>query len=218
MVATAIMAISAAVGIGMNLYSMNQQENAQNDAAENQNAQYRLQHDTSKKAAAVNKRIERLKQRQATLDYQRNRREIIRNTIKARAEATARASNAGALTSSSYEGARANIVRESGLQQLALYENKRIGDKISEQNKKLYGIQARAGVLGTNLNIQGSNIQSRMYDAQAIGSLGSMLFNNSRQLGEIGQTLIQGQGSQNNPQAINPWDPQGWADNTTIGA
>lgn len=209
---TTIMAATAIAGLGMSAYSMYDQNQAQGQSTENQNAQYQLQHKTAKQVANVNQRIEGLKQKQANLDYQRNRREIIRNTIKAGAEATARASNAGAMTSSSYQGARANVLRESGLQQLALFENKKIGDSISAQNKRLYQIQAKAGILGTNLNMQQSNIQEKMFNAQAIGNLGSMLFNNAQTVGQVGDTLINGQGS-----AINPWDAQAWADNTSIG-
>lgn len=212
-----IMAMTAIAGLGMSAYSMYESNQAQGQATDNQNAQYQLQHQTSKKVANVNKQIEALKQRQANLDYQRNRREIIRNTIKAGAEATSRASNAGAMTSSSYQGARSNVLKESGLQQLALFENKRIGDKISEKNKKLYNIQAKAGIMGTNLNIQQSNIQGRMFDAQALGSLGSTLFGASEAIGRIGDTFLNGQGSQDYGQMINPWDSDGWASNTSIG-
>lgn len=195
-IATAtIMAMTAVAGLGMSAYSMYDSNQAQGQSTDNQNAQYQLQHQTSKRVANVNKVIENLKQKQANLDYQRNRREIIRNTIKAGAEATARASNAGALTSSSYQGARANVLRESGIQQLALYENKNIGDAISKQNKRLYDIQARAGVLGTNLNMQQSNIQEKMFNAQAIGSLGNTLFGASQAIGRIGDTMANGQGS-----------------------
>lgn len=203
---TAIMAATAVAGLGMSAYSMYDQNKAQGEAVDNQNATYKLNLATAKKMSGINLAIEALKGKQANLDYMRNRREIIRNTIKAQAESMARANFAGGLQSSSYQGARANILRESGAQQLALYENKKIGDSIAAKNKQAYNVQAKAGILGTNLNMQGANIQGRMMDAQAIGNLGSMLFNNAQTIGQIGDTLINGVGSQDYAQFNNPWD------------
>ena len=207
---TTIMAMTAIAGLGMSAYSMYDSNQAQSQSTDNQNAQYQLSNKTAKQVANVNKRIEGLKQKQANLDYQRNRREIIRNSIKAGAQTTSMASNAGAMYSSSYQGARANVLRESGLQQLALYQNKQIGDSISAQNKRLYDIQAKAGVLGTNLNMQQSNIQEKMFNAQAIGQLGSTLFGASQAIGRMGDTMINGQGSSSPigtfPQFDTPWE------------
>lgn len=90
------------------------------------------------------KKAEDAREKQLSLDSARRRRQILRNAIIARSNATSNAAGQGALLSSGLEGGRAGVSAEAGRQTLAVNQNESLGGQIFSANRDAYtasGIQ-----------------------------------------------------------------------------
>lgn len=212
MVATAIMAVAAAAGIGMQLYGMEKADNAADEAKDVKNAASLQQQKFAKKMSALNLAIQANKHKQDNLDYMRAKRDIIRKTIVAGAEQTARAANAGSMTSSAYQGARAVTIRDSGRQQLDLWQNKQIGDKIYGLQRKIFKTEAQAGIVQSGFNQTLAGLETKVANNQGLADFGRALVGSSSTLGDVGETLW------NSPDVVaDPFLDSTWAASVDTG-
>lgn len=118
-------------------------------------------------AASASKRAERLREQQMNLDAARSKRETVRRTLMAQAQAQSVGTNQGAGDSSSLSGALGEIGSVGGRNQVATNQNQAIG----------------AGIFQANRDIASGESTSSF--GQGLGSLGGMFVNNAQQLGRI---------------------------------
>lgn len=213
MVGTAITAIGVAAGIGFQLQGMNKADDAAQEQRDLRNEASKKQLQFAKQMAKLNLSIQANKHKQDNLDYTRARRDIIRSTIQANAEQTARAAASGALYSSSYQGARAATLRESGRQQLDLYQNKQISDKIYATQKKIYGVEAKAGIVQSGFNQQIAGLETDVANGNNLARLGQALYSSADTLGNLAETF-----SASPDAVIDPFSASDWANSTTFGS
>lgn len=121
------------------------------------------------------KRAEELRERQMNLEAAREKRQIVRKSIMARAEATANATAQGAQQGSGLQGGLAGITAEQAQGTLGVNQNLEIGRGIFAANRDM----ARAGTISSI----GSGIQS----------IGSSLTQNMELYGRLG-TYYSGNG------------------------
>lgn len=113
----------------------------------------------------ASKRAEQLRMTQMNLDASRAKRETVRRTMLARAQAESTATNQGAGNSSSLEGALGQISNQGGRSLLATTQNQTIGQGIFKANMDEADGQSTASL------------------GQGLGSLGGMFINNSGSIG-----------------------------------
>lgn len=210
MVATAITALTAAAGIGMQLYGMNKADQAEKKQSEFRNEASKKQLQFAKQMSNLNLAIQAKKHQQDNLDYMRARRDIIRKAVVGGAEQTARAANSGSMYSSAYQGARATTLRDAGRQQLDLYQNKKIGDKIYDLQRKIFKTEARAGIVQSGFNQSIAGLETQISEGGQWAKFGQNLVGSSSTLGDVGETLFA------SPDVvIDPFSASDWANSTT---
>jgi hypothetical protein len=146
----ALGAVAAVAGIGM-------QAKATADASK-----------AAKTQADAQAKAEELRKKQMELDAARQRREVIRQSIIARATATANANAQGAGQSSGLQGALSQIQGRAAEGVLGINQGEAIGKGIFDANAA--GAQA-GGDLAT---------------AQGLGSLGGAIFSSSQEIHRVG--------------------------------
>jgi hypothetical protein len=99
-----------------------------------------LQYKGQKQMIQAQQRAERLRERQMNLQAMRERREVVRNSILARATALATTSAQGASApgSSALGGAYGQIGGDRGRQTLAINQNQEIGQGIFKANRQYF--------------------------------------------------------------------------------
>lgn len=161
---TAIAAVAAIAGLGLAVYSTIQQREATDRATEAQAA-----------AISEQRRAEALRKQAMDLDATRRRREVVRNQVYSMARAEATATNQGAEFGSVLPGAFGGISGRSGVNELGINQNQELGGAIFDTNMRVsqhYETAARAGGDASM--------------AAGLGSLGGMLLNNYRTIGQVG--------------------------------
>lgn len=122
----------------------------------------------SRKAQKGAERAERIREAQANIENQRSNRNIIRQTIAARATALSNATGQGAQDSSGLAGGLAQISGQGGSAILANEQNMGLG----------------AGMFAANRMISQGNSMSSF--GSGLSSLGNGLVNNSETIGRLG--------------------------------
>jgi hypothetical protein len=113
----------------------------------------------SMKQAKAAEKAEKLRKQQMKLESLREKREIVRRGLTARAEALSNASSQGAGEGSGLQGGIAQAYNQSGRGVLAVNQNEKIGSKIFDAN----AAYSRAGTLmaaGQGLQTLSSKFQS----------------------------------------------------------
>ena len=118
-----------------------------------------MQYQGQKKMIQAQQRAERLRERQMNLQAMRERREVVRNSILARATAlaTTTAQGASAPGSSALGGAYGQIGGDAGRQTLAINQNQEIGKRIFAANRQYFAGSQTMG-LGSAVTGIGSAI------------------------------------------------------------
>ena len=122
----------------------------------------------SSQQAAAAKRAENLRERQMNLEAARQRRQVIRNSLRARSMA---------LTSATAQGAQSGSGLQGGFGQIG----QQTGENIQGVNQ---GTEIGAGIFAANRDSAG--VSSLVSFGQGLGSLGGALVNNADTLGRIG--------------------------------
>lgn len=115
----------------------------------------------NKQQAQALQDAERLRQQQARLEALRQRRQLVRESLRARALATATAYGQGAGAGSGLQGGYAQISGATGRQTLALNQNEQIGNGIFEANARA-GQGATLAATGAGLTSLGNSIISNL--------------------------------------------------------
>lgn len=118
-------------------------------------------------ASEASKRAENLREQQMNLEAARQRRQVVRNALKARSMALNSATNQGASRGSGLQGGYGQIGSEAGGNILGINQGTAIGAGIFETNRDAAGAAALASF------------------GQGLGSLGGALVNNSETIGKI---------------------------------
>lgn len=84
------------------------------------------------------KKAENARQRQASLEATRQRREIIRNQVVARAQALSTAASQGGQFGSGLQGGYGQIAGQAGNQTLAVNQSEALGNQVFAANRDLY--------------------------------------------------------------------------------
>lgn len=121
--------------------------------------------------AAADK-AEKLREQQMNLDAQRQKRDIVRNSILANSQAVSTATNQGAASGSALPGAYGQISGRAGDQTLAVDQNQEIGRGIFAANRASYS--------GSLISDFGSGLTS----------LGNMFLQDAGTINKVGQSLI----------------------------
>jgi hypothetical protein len=149
-----IAAVAAVAGVGLAAKSAFDQADAQEDASR------------------ASQRQQESRKKQQTLDAQRARRAIIRQSIRDRAQARSNRVAAGVSSGSSVaNGADGQIQSAASFDINAVNENEAIGTDIFREDANIASARADAS------------------QAQAIGGIGNALFNNAQTIGNLTQTF-----------------------------
>lgn len=119
--------------------------------------------------AAALQDAENQRRQQQTLDAQRARRQVVRDSLRARALASATAAAQGASGGSGLQGGYAQIAGQAGRGILAINQNEAIGNNIFDANARA----GRAGTLaatGAGLSTLGNTILSNLGTIQRVGT------------------------------------------------
>lgn len=127
-----------------------------------------VQYSGQRKAAKGQERAERIREAQANLESQRERRNIVRQTLLARAQATSNAASQGAMEGSGIQGGYGQLQGQGGNAIVANTQNQALG----------------AGMFAANRQISAGQTQASM--GSGLSSLGGALVSNSDTLGRIG--------------------------------
>lgn len=124
-----------------------------------------MQYQGQKKMIQAQQKAERLRERQMNLQAMRERREVVRNSILARATAlaTTTAQGASAPGSSALGGAYGQIAGDRGRQTLAINQNQEIGKGIFAANRQYFAGSQTAG-LGSAVAGVGSAVGQTLTD------------------------------------------------------
>jgi hypothetical protein len=124
--------------------------------------------------AEASKRAEEIRQKQAELTAFRERREIIRKAMAARAVALANTTGAGAEFSSALSGAYGQVGSEEARSVAAVSQNMELGNQMFKANQQVTSGKQMIGL------------------GQGAQDFGKQLVNASPAIGQVGQTLFQG--------------------------
>lgn len=127
-----------------------------------------VQMDAANKQTEASVRAERLRQQQMNLESMRQRRQAVRNTIKARAVALSAGTSQGATGSSGLAGGLSQISNQGAENVSGVSKAQEIGTSIFDANASY----AQAG--------------GQLALGQGLSSLGGALVNNAQQIGQIG--------------------------------
>lgn len=107
-----------------------------------------FQYKGQKQMIAAQQKAERLRERQMNLQAMRERRDVIRNSILARATALATTTNQGAAApgSSALGGAYGQIGGDRGRQTVAINQNQEIGAGIFKANRQYFAGTQKVGL------------------------------------------------------------------------
>ena len=119
-------------------------------------------------AADASKRSEKLREQQMNLESARQRRQVIRNSIRARAMSLNSATAQGASTGSGIQGGYGQIGSDTASNIQGINQGQQIGAGIFSANRDSAGAQELAAF------------------GQGLGSLGGAVVNNAETLGRIG--------------------------------
>lgn len=109
----------------------------------------------SMKQAKASAKAEKARQRMMQLEAMRKRRELVREGVVARAQATSNATAQGAGEGSAIQGGIAQITNQQGRNVLASYQDETLGNKVFQANRAY----AKAGgmiALGQGISSLGS--------------------------------------------------------------
>jgi len=113
-------------------------------------------------------RAERLREQQMNLESARQRRSVIRNVLRARAQALVGATAAGAAEGSGLQGGFGQIAQQGGTNMVGINQGQEIGAGIFAANRDMAGGQTLAAFGG------------------GLSSLGGALFSGSESIGRVG--------------------------------
>ena len=195
-VSTAIMAATAAVGIGTSLAGISEQkkqEKKAQQAAAQQNKAFGAQQKASVQASQASQRAEEARKQQMELDATRARRQSLRSTIVARSLATARGQGRGAQGDSAIQGAQFQIGNYGAQDQRSIEQNLGIGRNIFQANYDVLQANIAGANAGTQANLAGSMIQQAQFGidwGKSLFSLGANIAGSAQQVGTIGSSLL----------------------------
>lgn len=134
---------------------------------------------TQKKMSQEAKNQEAIRQQQMSLESMRRKREIIRNSQVASAQATASANAQGAGESSGLASALSTVSSRAAGATLATSQNEELGNSMFASNSRM-------------ASLQGDRAQSEMISGMGsgLGSLGGALVKNAPEINKIGTTLF----------------------------
>ena len=133
-----------------------------------------VQYAGQRRAQAGAERAERLRKAQADLETQRQRRNIVRQTVQARAAALSNAATQGAIDGSGLQGGYGQIQGQGGNAMVAVQQNQDIGAGMFAANRQISGGQSQAS-LGSGLSSLGGGLVS---NSETIGRIGNYAFGN----------------------------------------
>lgn len=122
-------------------------------------------------ASKASQRAEALREKQMNLESNRQRRQIVRNMIRARSQALATTTAQGATGSSAQGGAYGQIGQQTGENLVGVNQGQEIGAGIFQANRDIAGAEALAAFGG------------------GVSSFGGALFSNAEGIGRIGSFL-----------------------------
>ena len=122
-------------------------------------------------AAKASQRAEKLRERQMELESNRQRRQIVRNMIRARSQALATTTAQGASGGSGLSGAYGQIGQQGGENLVGVNQAQQIGAGIFKANRDIAGAESLAAFGG------------------GLSSLGGAIFSNAEGIGRIGTFL-----------------------------
>lgn len=131
--------------------------------------------EANEKASAESKKLESIRRQEAKLDDQRRRREIIRRSQIARSNALTAAAGQGVLSSSGAAGAIGQATNQGATQ-------------FNEQNQ---AYQLGGQAFSANAGIAAAGAEGAA--GQAISGFGQTLFNNARQIAQVGTAAVTGE-------------------------
>lgn len=143
----------------------------------------RKQAAAQEQAIALQQQIEEQRQKQLNLDATRRKREIIRQSIAARAQALATVAAQNAQSGTALPSAYAGISGRSNVNLLGVEQNQEIGNSMFGLNRGLLGAY-REGAAGQSMSATG----------QGLTSLGGMILSNATTIGRVGGTAFGGYG------------------------
>jgi len=163
-----ITAATAVAGIGLQVYGMSKQADAQKAMAAEQQHQIQLQ-----------QQGEAQKQKAMELDARRRQMEIFRQQQRVRAMSLTTATSQGAQLGSGLPGAYGQAAGQAGVQGLGVMQNLQIGRAISDINAQISGSK-----------IAYSEAQSNALTGNAISAFGGTLLSNLGTITNLGRTYL----------------------------
>jgi hypothetical protein len=131
-----------------------------------------------KKAGALEREAEKVRQQQMNLDAMRRKRELIRQSQVAAAQSTAIAGAQGAGESSGLQGALGGISGQSGVNILGVSQNQEVGNKIFDINSRKSQVMSNASFMSST--------------GAGLSSLGGALVKNEGIIGKLGTYMASG--------------------------
>lgn len=130
----------------------------------------------NRQAAAASKRAEDLRQKQMNLESMRQRRQVIRNAVRARSMALSGATAQGASSGSGIAGGLSQIAGDAGRQIQGVNQGQEIGAGIFDANRSIASAQELASFGGGLSSLGGAVFSS----AEPMGRLTQFGFGQSR--------------------------------------
>jgi hypothetical protein len=227
MIGAIIAGISAAAGIGMQLYGASESKEASRKAAAQQKRDAKKykqkvekkiipllkeQGKMERQASKASEEAEKLRKQQMELDALRTRRNIMRDAARTRAMSLAVANAQGAKDGSGFFGALAQVTGEEARQKLGLAQNLEIGRGIFSFNLASSTALRQAAKLRTKENIQRSKLGTALNESEArtnatlassqgssYAALGSSLVSASGAISRIGESALFGSSANYDP-------------------
>jgi hypothetical protein len=227
MIGAIIMGITAAAGIGMQLYGASESKKTSQKAAQQSRTAAKQQRQQVKKkiipllkeqrdledtASKASEEAEKLRKQQMELDAMRTRRNIMRDAARTRAMSLAVANAQGAKDGSGFFGALAQITGEEARLKLGLGQNLEIGRGIFSFNMAASTALRKAAKLRTKENIQRTKLGMEVERSQAAtnatlasdkgsgySAIGTSLVSASGAMSRIGESALFGSSSNYDP-------------------
>lgn len=180
-----------AVGAATSLFGASKAKKAekqamwkQQQATGLQNMQSDFNAQVSAKLSLQTQKQEAIRKQQLLLESTQAKRDIVRKAQMARAVATSRAANQGALNSSALSGSLSNLAGTQAEQLGRVTTDTMAGLKGFDINKRILQIQDNAAIQNTNFNKDIANLGGQIMEAQAKADYGKSLFS-------VGTNLMQ---------------------------
>jgi hypothetical protein len=131
-----------------------------------------MQAGAARDAASAQKRQEQLREAQMNMDAMRERRQAVRQSMVARANAVSAASSQGAIDSSGLAGGQAQIAGQTGNNLVGINASQAIGTQMFGANAAEASAQSRSALGGGISSLGGALVKNQ----DAIGKLGAYAF------------------------------------------